>query len=183
MDSLRSTIVDFVELLARLERYLGDFYLLIVVTAWATGLAAMAIGVRAAAMRSEQGPGSGGWAWAVACMAAGVCLMALPTLLDVLSRSVIGETWSSVGVEIFATAPELLSVFEAEVSRTAIIGILRFVQLLGVVAVFRGLLLLNRSVQPGQQPTVGAGLTYVCGGVLALNIGPVLGMLNGLVSS
>ena len=182
MDRLRTTIVDFVEVLARLERFLGDFYILIVVTAWATGMVAIIVGVRAAARRSEQGPGSDGWAGAVASILVGVCLMALPTLLDVLSQSVVGSTWSSVGVEIFATAPELLSVFEAEVSRTAIIGILRFVQLLGVVAVFRGLLLLNRSVQPGQQPTVGAGLTYVCGGVLALNIGPVLGMLNELVA-
>ncbi len=181
--SSRFSVVDFVELIARLEVYLGEFYALVVAIAWATGIAAIVIGTRAAAMRSEQGPGSGGWSGAIAWILMGVCLIMLPSLLDVLSQSVIRDSWSSVGVEIFSTAPELVGVFDGQVSRTAIVGILRFVQLLGVIAIFRGLLILNASVQPGQQPTIGAGMTYLGGGVLALNIGPVLAALNDLVAS
>lgn len=176
-------LAELTELIARMQVFLGEFYLLVVVIAWATGITAIVIGARAAAARAEQGPGSGGWAGAIAWMLAGFALMSLPALLDVLSRSVIRDSWKSVGAEIFSTAPELLSGFDGSAAETTILGILRIVQFLGVIAIFRGILLLNASAQPGQQPTVGAGLTFVAGGVLALNIGPVLAMLNDLVAA
>ncbi len=176
-------LADLVELIARMEVFLGDFHVLVVAIAWATGITAIVIGARAAAGRAEQGPGAGGWAGAISWILTGVALLSLPTLLDVLSQSVIRDSWESVGVEIFSTAPELLSALDGRATEATIVGILRIVQFLGVIAVFRGLLLLNASVQPGGQPTVGAGLTFVAGGVLALNIGPVLTMLNDLVAA
>ena len=171
------------ELIARLQVFLGEFYILTVAVAWATGIAAIVIGLRAAARRADQGPGSGGWAGAISWMLTGTALMSLPTLLDVLSRSVIRDSWNAVGVEIFSTAPDLLEAFDGAASQETIVGILRIVQFLGVIAVFRGLLLMNASVQPGQQATLGAGLTFVAGGTLALNIGPLLSMLNRLVAA
>ena len=178
-----ANLISLVELIARLEVYLQEFHLLVVVIAWATGIAAVVIGLRSAARRAEQGPGGGGWAGPISWMLSGLALLALPTLLGVLSRSVIRGGWSQVTPEIFATAPELLQVFDGHVTQDTVVGILRIVQFLGVIAIFRGILLLNASCQPGQQPTVGAGLTFIVGGTLAFNIGAVLGMLNELVAA
>ena len=174
-------LITIVELIARLEVYLGQFFTLVVVIAQATGFVAVVIGVRSAGRRAEQGTGGGGWAGPISWIFSGIFLLSLPYTLSVLSRSVIRDGWSQVSAEIFTTAPDLLDALDGDVAEATVVGILRIVQFLGVIAIFRGILLLNASCQPGQQPTVGAGLTFIAGGTLALNIGSVLGALNELV--
>ncbi len=169
-------------MLARLQQFLGQFWLLLTALAYLCGAAAIAIGVNAAGKRADQGPGQGGWAGPIAWMASGAALMAMPALLNALSNSLIGSNWDSVGPEIFSTAPNLLEAFDGHATQETIIGILRIVQFLGGIAIFRGVILLNAAAQPGQQQGLGAGLTHVIGGALALNIGDVLRLLNDLAA-
>lgn len=176
------TAVDLSRLIARLQGYLGDFRILVYAAAFATGIAMVAAGVAAAARRADQGPGQGGWAGPIALMIGGFALAALPATVDSLASSIIPGQWSDATIEIFSTAPALLSAFDGAASRDTIVGILRIVQFIGVLAIFRGILMLNASAQPGRAATAGAGITHLAGGALAVNIGPVLGILDRLVA-
>ncbi len=178
---LQDAAHGIVRIIAGLQEFLGPLEILIYVIAWLTGAAMMIIGISLAAQRADQGPGRGGWGGPVTCLVAGAALLALPTLLDTLTRSLFPQDeWSAVTVSIFATAPHLTQVFEEQVTQETIVAILQFVQLVGILAVFRGILLLNAAVD--RRATVGAGLTHLAGGALAINIGPVLAIIDGLVT-
>ena len=177
-----STAIDLTRLIARLQEYLGEFRILVYAAAFAAGAAMIIAGVAAAARRADQGPGQGGWAGPIALMIAGFGLAALPAAVNSLAASIIPGQWSDATIEIFSTAPTLLSAFDGAAARDTIVGILRIVQFIGILAIFRGILILNASAQPSRTATAGAGITHLAGGALAVNIGPVLGMLESLVA-
>ncbi|MCY4006140.1 MAG: hypothetical protein OXE84_04830 [Rhodobacteraceae bacterium] len=179
-ETLGHVTQGIIQVITGLRAFLGPLELLVYAIAWVTGAAMMVIGVSMAAHRADQGPGRGGWAGPIACLLAGSALLALPTLLNVLSNSLFRDDWSAVTTDIFSTAPHLTQAFEQQVTQDTIVAILLFVQLVGIVAVFRGILLLNAAVD--RRATIGAGLTHLIGGALALNIGPVLNIIDGLVA-
>ncbi len=175
-------LVRLTEIIARLQHALGDFWTLVWAAAWVTGAAMAAAGLAAAGRRADQGPGQGGWAGPAAMLLCGCALLAFPSFVDSLTATMIAGQWEHAGPEIFARAPELLRIFENRATRETIIGILRIIQFVGLLAIFRGVLILNAAAQPAQRGTVGAGLTHLVGGGLAVNIGPVLDMIEALVA-
>ena len=157
--------------------------MVVVALAWVMGVIAVTIGVSAAARRSDQSRGSEGWVGPIAWMITGFVLMAFPVFVNVVTRSVFDGEWSLASATLFSSAPHLLSVFDGHATQETILGILIIIQFLGFIAMFRGVWMLNGSAQIGQQPTVGAGLVHLVGGVLALNIDVVLEILDQLVSA
>jgi hypothetical protein len=65
-----------------------------------------------------------------------------------------------------------------------IIGITLIVQFVGVIAIARGLYLLNMSAQSAQGPkTFGPGLTFVIAGAMATNFPIFVGVMENLIST
>ncbi len=176
-------LIDLTTLILRLKLFLSDFWMLVEWIAWLTGAAAVVIGVNAAGRRADQGPGQGGWAGPIAWMLSGFALLSIPKLVDSLTATMIPGQWTHATSQIFSTAPNLMAAFDGAAAAETIVGILRIIQFIGFLAVFRGILLLNAAAQPAQRATVGAGMTHLAGGALAVNISAVLGILDGLISA
>ena len=63
-------------------------------------------------------------------------------------------------------------------------GIVLIIQFVGVIAVCRGLYLLNQSAQGGQGPqTFGPGFTFVIAGICATNFPIAVGIFESLITS
>lgn len=176
-------LIDLTTLVWRLKLFLWDFWILVEWMAWLTGAVAVVIGVNAASRRAEQGPGQGGWAGPIAWMITGFALLSIPELVDRLTATFIPDQWTHATSLIFSTAPNLMAAFDGAAASETIVGILRIIQFIGFLAIFRGILLLNAAAQPAQRATIGAGITHLAGGALAVNISPVLGILDNLISA
>ena len=179
---IRWDVIDLALLVQRLQLYLGDFWLLVEWIAWLTGAAMVVISVNAAGKRADRGPGQDGWTGPIAWLLSGIALLALPKLINRLTASLIPGQWTEVTSSIFATAPTLMSAFDGAAAEETIVGILRIIQFVGLLGIFRGILLLNAAAQPARRATVGAGMTHLAGGALAVNIGPVINILDNLVA-
>ena len=173
---------SLLEIVARLHVYVGQFAVMIYALATLLGVLFVIVGLRAAALRSEQGSHGGGWGGPIAWIVVGLLLLAFPATVLTLSQSLFGTGGMKTEIaEVFTEAPDLLRVFETHASRETIEGLMRIVQLFGLIAIVRGLFLLNAHVQPNRPPSFGAGMTHLVGGVLAVNIVSVLIMLNEIV--
>ncbi len=166
--------------LARLQVYVSQFELLVIGVALICGIVFMVIGLRRAALRAEMGPGQGSWAGPISWLLAGIVLIALPRFLTVLSQSVFADPLQREVGDILALAPDMVSFFQEDMSLQTIQGILRVVQLIGLIAVVRGIFILNSAVQPGTQAGIGAGITHLIGGIFAYNVVLFMEVLNEL---
>ena len=81
--------------------------------------------------------------------------------------------------EIFAYAPTITEPLTHDVTSRAVIGLLRFVQFIGLIGFIRGLFILNMAGNGGAIGETGRGVTHLIGGTLAVNIIVLLGMFEG----
>ncbi len=166
--------------LSRLQIYVSQFELLVVGISLISGIIFMFIGLRRASLRAEMGPGQGSWASPISWLLSGIVLVALPRFLSVLSQSVFADPLQRDVGDILALAPDMVSFFQEDMSLQTIQGILRVVQLIGLIAVVRGIFILNSAIQPGSQAGIGAGITHLIGGILAYNVVLFMEVLNEL---
>lgn len=107
-------------------------------------------------------------------------LFALPEFIAMAGMSLWGEE-TPASSEIFAYAPEMLGVFDQDTSRTILTSLLRVVQFIGAVAIFRALLLFNRAPNNPGAGLYGRAVTHLVGGTLAWNIVLFLGTIESVV--
>ena len=166
--------------IARLQQYVSQFELLVFGISLICGIVFLMVGLRRAALRAELGAGQGSWAAPISWFLAGTILIALPQFLAVLSQTVFANPVQREVTDITALAPDLVSLFQRDMSLQTIEGILRVVQLVGLIAVVRGIFILNSSFQPGSSAGIGAGITHLIGGIAAFNIVLFMEVLNAL---
>lgn len=175
-DSVRGLLV----VIARLQQYVSSFESLVYGISMLCGIIFLMIGLRRASIRAETGPGQGSWAACISWMLAGIVLIAMPEFLSALSQTVFATPVQKNVTDITALAPELVSLFQREMGLQVIEGILRVVQLIGLIAVVRGVFILNSAIQPGSAAGIGAGITHLLGGIAAYNIVLFAEVLNAL---
>lgn len=109
----------------------------------------------------------------------------IPILLSVISAALIASpsiimtiTSTYYGDKEFKPDNLLTSIPASSVDGVseALTSVLIFVQMLGVIAFFRGFLML-KSVGTGKDGQLGKAMTHILGGVLAINIQATVGML------
>lgn len=112
----------------------------------------------------------------------GAFLISLPGLLLVLS-----ETFFGTGIEspdsIFAHAPSTLGLFSpGSPGRAMISGIIGIIQFIGIIAVIRGIMLLNMNAQ-GATQGIGPGVTFLVSGAMAVNFPLFFAMIERLITA
>jgi hypothetical protein len=109
----------------------------------------------------------------------------MPILLSIISAALIASpsiimtiTSTYYGDKKFQPDNLLTSIPQTSVDGVsdALTSVLIFVQMLGVIAFFRGFLML-KSVGTGKDGQLGKAMTHILGGVLAINIQATVGML------
>ena len=137
--------------------------------------------LRLAGRRAELGPQVGTWTKPTATFASGVALMAFPAFVSVLLASLFGTGVVDSPESIFSYSGNMLDAFGNSTIRQASTSFVLLVQLIGYVAVARGVWFLNASVSAGNQKMFGPGLTFLFAGALAVNFPSFIGLLTGLL--
>lgn len=94
----------------------------------------------------------------------GILMFYLPTFIQISTKSVIGSSTQSILEYRSGTGEQ--GVFE-----TTLRSVGGIIQVVGIFSFIRGWIIVARSTQEGNQPgTLGKGITFVIGGLLAINI-------------
>ena len=168
------------EIFGGLESAVGALELLLRAIFFLIGIYLVLRALLQAARRSDLGAQAGSWAGPIICFATGVALLAFPATLAVLVASVFGAPTIASPQSIFSHDRGLLDSFEGSQATSLISLIVAFIQLIGFIAVGRGLLMLNRATTPGGPPLIGPGITFLVAGVLAANFPIFFGALAAI---
>lgn len=173
---------DLLQIIQNIVGFLDEFERLFGVICFILGLIFAIKGLIGAAKRQEMGPGQGGWGGPFMMFTTGVIFVAMPGFVNSLSMTLFSLSAPSAAENIFSYAPATIGIMDEGVARTMIVGITSIVQFIGLIAIARGLHLMNMSAQGGQGPkTFGPGLTFVISGALAVNFPTFMGVMENLL--
>lgn len=176
-------MTDLLQIIRNITGMMGEFTMLVSVVCFLIGFVMTITALKMAQKRQEQGPGQGGWNAPIATFIVAGLFLALPTLVDVMNVSIFGVKSESAS-SIFAHADTTVGAIKGDAGREMIEGLVLIIQFMGLIAVGRGLYLLNQSAQGGQGPkTFGPGLTFVIAGVVATNFPLFAGVMQSLISA
>lgn len=162
---------DLLDLIRGVIALIPNFERLLVAITVLFGIILIVAAVRDALRRQELGPGQGSWSSPMMKFVFGVFLVSFPSIISTLSMSIFGMPEIVDPQSVFTYAPESTKVFQDENSREAVTSILAIVQFIGLIAVVRGLFVLNAHFAGiGSRPTFGSGMTHLVGGIMAVNI-------------
>lgn len=106
----------------------------------------------------------------------GAALMASNTLLKVFAASLFGAPTAAT----IATYQNTIGLSQNELDHihTIISAILKFLVIIGFISFVRGIFILRGSVEGSQNASTMAAMTHLVGGALAVNLGPLLNVLQ-----
>jgi hypothetical protein len=181
-------MVDLFEIIRKLtdpaDGYLPLFIKLTSIIFFVLGVVFAIKGLMGAAKRQEMGAGQGSWGGPLMMFTTGVLFIAFPGVMNTLSQTFFAMSSPPSADSIFSYAPATIGILDGAEAQSLIIGITLIVQFVGVIAIARGLYLLNMSAQSAQGPkTFGPGLTFVIAGAMATNFPIFVGVMENLVST
>ncbi|MEP3668625.1 MAG: hypothetical protein ABJN42_18025 [Roseibium sp.] len=173
------------QVIENLSSYVGPLSIFLFVLSFVIGVGLAIAALKGAAKRSEMGPSAGTWSTPMWTFIIAICFLALPGFILSISISFFGAegTGSLTNPQsIFEHAPETVGLFDEDSpGRDMITAIVTVVMLVGLIAVMRGLFLLNESAK-GQGPkTFGPGMTFVIAGVMGLNFPIFVGVMETML--
>ncbi|MCE6959648.1 hypothetical protein LAZ40_11525 [Cereibacter sphaeroides] len=177
-------MVDLLQIIQNVVGLLPDFSVFLYILSWVMGCLFVATGIRNAAKRHQMGQSAGSWAAPFWTFVIGVMFVALPGLVASMTQTFFAQEQPDAS-SIFAYAPATIGLLESgSPGRTMIEGIVLIVQFVGLIAVMRGLFLLNQSAQGAGGPkTFGPGATFVIAGIMAVNFPLFVGAVELLITS
>lgn len=108
----------------------------------------------------------------------GTVLVSLSTVLPMMLQTVLG-TGTANNADSFKSIIKWSNLTTGTTDKMdeTVVAILRFVQIVGLIAFFRGWLIIKTAVEGGQA-TIPQGATHIIGGAMAINIGDMLSIFN-----
>lgn len=175
-------MLDLLGIVTRLAAMVEEFEFLFGALCLALGLVFVVRGLMAAARRSERGPGGGGWSGAIMMFATGALFFGFPALVGTLTKTVFGLSAPPDAEAIFSFAPDTLGGVDSDGLRGVIVAVTVIIQFVGLIAIARGLWLVNLSAQ-GERGAgaFGPGLTFMIAGALAVNFPAFVGVMERLL--
>ena len=110
----------------------------------------------------------------------GVLLLAFPATVSTLGFTLFGTTATPGPEAIFAYGNGMLDPLATGPNRHAAGAFVLIIQLVGFIAIARGLLFLNLAASPGGPQSFGPGLTFLIAGTLAVNFPLFFGIIADL---
>jgi hypothetical protein len=175
-------MVSLLQIIENIVSYLDGFYSLVSGICFLIGFVMTITALKQAQRRQEMGAHSGSWNSPIATFIFAGFFLGFPALIDILNYSVFNETAQSAS-KIFEYADSTVGRISQDSARTMITGIVRIVQFMGLIAVGRGLYLMNQSAQGTQGPkTFGPGLTFILSGICATNFPRFVQIMEAIVT-
>jgi hypothetical protein len=177
-------MTDLLQIIENVVGFLDEFQLLFGVICFVLGVIFAIKGLMGAAKRQEMGAGQGSWGGPLMMFTTGVLFVAMPGVVNSLSKTFFALNAPSSAENIFSYAPATIGIMDGAEARTIIVGITLIVQFIGLIAIARGLYLMNMSAQSAQGPkTFGPGLTMVIAGAMATNFPTFIGVMENLITA
>jgi hypothetical protein len=174
-------MTDLLQIIANIVAILDPLQGLVSGICFLIGFLMTMSALKQAQRRQEMGPGQGGWNAPIATFITAAMFLSLPTLLNVLNVSIFGATSQSAS-SVFSYADSTIGAITEDAAVEMITGLVLIIQFMGVIAVARGIFLLNQSAQGGQGPkTFGPGFTFIIAGVAATNFPLFVGLMESLI--
>ena len=133
--------------------------------------------------RAEMGPGTpGGWGAPISTFFTASIFMVMPQFVSIMNTSLFAVESVSAS-RIFELAPNTVANLQGTGSDAMIEGIVAIIQFLGLIAMVRGVYLINQSAQGGQgPPTFGPGATFLIAGTMARMFPLFLAIMENLIA-
>ena len=175
---------DLLQIIRNIAAIVPNLQTMFLVFSWVFGVIFVIMSLRLAAKRQAMGPNSGDWSQPLWMFFIGISFVAIPSFIFSFSQSIFGMDPNPDPSSIFAYAPSTLGVMaDGGPAQEIIEGIVVIVRLIGLIAVMRGLIMLNQTAQgTGQGKTLGPGFTFVIAGIIALNFQVFVGVMDNLLT-
>lgn len=173
----------FADFMGRVVDAVGSLESLLVGIAFLVGIVSCFIGIRALAATggdSMGGAHSRQRAIGVSAIVGGSLVLGLPAFIDTTGMTLFGEATPNNPNAIFALAPEMLEVVSDSRAQEIVTGLLRVVQFIGAIAIFRAFSLFTKAPYHPGMGLYGRASTHLVGGALAWNIVLFTGTLEQL---
>ena len=144
------------------------------------GVALVIRSLHLAVRRTEFGAQATSSARIVVTFVTGALLLAFPSTVSMLGLTLFGTAGTPGPEAIFAYGGGMLDTLSTGPSRQATGAFMLIIQLVGFIAIARGLLFLNMAASPGGPQGFGPGLTFLIAGALAVNFPTFFGMIASL---
>ncbi|MCY4005272.1 MAG: hypothetical protein OXE84_00355 [Rhodobacteraceae bacterium] len=171
-------MTDPVAFIINLASIIGQFESLLRAIVFVMGILLTIQALRLAIRRVEFGPQTVSSSQVLASFVIGICLLAFPQTVSVLTGSLFGTSRIDDAAQILAYTGRWSDA--ASGSRQAIEAIVLLIQLIGFIAIMRGLLFLNNAASSSANATLGSGVTFIVAGALAVNFPSLFGALTQL---
>lgn len=171
-------MTDLLQIIQNIVSYLGSFMALFSGVCFLIGFAMTIKALKLAQKRQEQGAHGGTWGSPLSNFIVAGMFLGLPTFIDILNVTLFATT-AAPAEGIFVYADSTIGHLKATAAADMLTGLVRIIQFMGLIAVARGLYLLNQSAQGSQGPnTFGPGLTFVITGVISTNFPIFVGIME-----
>ncbi len=168
-----------VSIVVQLAAFIGDFESLLRSIVFLIGLILILHALRLAGRRFDIGGSSVPMAKIFMSFCVGAALMAFPQWVAILLSTFFGSNRVSDSSDLLAYGGN--TVTSIQDSGQAIEAIVSFIQLIGFIAIARGLLFLNDAVSPnGGSRLWGPGITFIVSGTLAVNFPTFFSMMANM---
>lgn len=176
-------MTDLLQIIKNIVSYLDSFIILFSGICFLIGFVLTLKALKGAQKRQEQGGHGGPWTSPLSNFIVAGMFLGLPTLINVLNVTLFAAT-PSAAESIFLLADSTIGRLEEQAAREMITGLVRIIQFMGLIAVARGLYLLNQSAQGNQGPsTFGPGFTFVVAGICATNFPIFVGIMEKVITA
>ena len=177
-------MVDLLQIVRNIALLVMPFSVLIFAACFVIGVYMVMKGVWGASKSVEMGRyqrGADTPAPHLMRMLVGIFFITLPAFIVTLNATIFGVGIQSAD-QIFAYAPSTAGLLDpGSPARQIVIGITVIIQFLGVIAIIRGIGLLNKRASDQNVP-LGPGLTFMIAGIAAVNFPVFMGAVERLIS-
>lgn len=155
---------------------LGPMHIVLSFLTFTAGVALLMVGISRLLKSEQDGPRApAGLGTVVTFITAGV-LISFNDFVRMITMTLFGTGTTATAVTMSYTAgmnSQEIAEFSATIS-----GVIKFMILIGLISFVRGVFILRGVAEGNQQSSMMAGMTHIIGGVLAVNIGPFLNLVQ-----
>lgn len=162
--------VDSYSMIINFESSIGPLLMLLSATAYAIAICVMYSGIHHLIQSAHGQHGDKTVGKAIFILATSVMLVYLPSTIDSVSLTVFQDSSNP-----FSYTP---NVNATDKVNQAMGVIYKFIGLIGFMATIKGILTLKRTAEGRQDNSIGKGLTYLVGGVIAIHMDKFVAILK-----
>lgn len=156
---------------------LGPTHVLLNFFCYCAGLIFIMIGISRLVRSSQEGAKGPGGLGTISTFVTGALLFSATNILRTLSSSMFADSQTKTFATLTYTGG--MSATETQAAYNIINAVLRFMIMIGMISFVRGLFIMRDVSEGNSQASTMAGMTHIVGGALAVNLGPLLNVIQG----